>query len=108
MGGGREGVMAATGRCPLCLLFFASAVRDRHDILLKDVWEMRQRRRDVVLEYLGSTKEQIACISSDCSNQIRLLGNRIIFYRRVADDQVSSICKATSFGVILREYSRRW
>jgi glycosyltransferase involved in cell wall biosynthesis len=93
------------GKC-LRLLFCGAPDRDRHDLMLRAVLKMRQGGHDVTLEYLGSTREQIAKLLGNGEDLLDSLGDGVHFHGRVPEDQVACVMRSASFGVLLRDEAR--
>ena len=91
---------------PLRLLFNGGAFRDRQDIILRAVQRLRQRRLDIVLEYLGSSRSTIEALPGVGDELLDSLGDGVRFHGRVPPDQVPKIIASASFGVLLREHAR--
>ena len=90
----------------LRLLFCGTPDRDRHDLMLQAVLKMRQDEHDVILEYLGSTRDQVAKFLGNGSDVLTSLGNGVHFHGRVPEDQVTRVMRSASFGVLLRDEAR--
>ncbi len=88
---------------PLKLLFSGSAGRERHDLILKSVLDLRKRGLPVVMEYLGTSLKQIVAIPGVTESLINDLGEGIVFHGRVPQERVYEIASAASFCVLLRE-----
>jgi len=88
------------------LLFSGPPDRDRHDVVLQAVLKMRQSGHDVRIEYLGSTREQIAKLLVNRDDLLNSLGEGVYFHGRVPEDQVARVIRSASFGVLLRDEAR--
>jgi len=95
---------------PLRLLFWGSCARDRHDLMLKAVLDLRRGGAPIVVEYLGSSREQIEQTPGVTSELLNSLGEGLLFHGRVPDEKVFAIIRSASFGILLRDdakWSRR-
>ena len=90
----------------LRLLFCGSPDRDRHDLMLQAVLKIRQGGHDVVMEYLGSTRDQVAKLLGNDDDLLDSLGDGVFFHGRLPEDQVARIIRSASFGVLLRDDAR--
>jgi glycosyltransferase involved in cell wall biosynthesis len=88
------------------LLFCGSPDRDRHDLMLRAVLKVRQTGLDVTLEYLGTTREQIAKLLGNRDALLDSLGNGVHFHGRVPEEQVTRVMRSASFGVLFRNEAR--
>jgi glycosyltransferase involved in cell wall biosynthesis len=93
-------------RRPLTLVFSGSHNRERHDIMLKAVRQMRDHGTEIRMEYLGSTRDQISSMPGVGADLIRSLGDSVLFHGRVAEEHVHDIAAAASFAIILRNNAR--
>lgn len=93
------------GKC-LRLLFCGSPDRDRHDLMLRAVLQMRQGGHDIRLEYVGSTRGQVAKLLGNADNLLDSLGNGVHFHGRVPEDHLVRVIRSASFGVLLRDEAR--
>jgi glycosyltransferase involved in cell wall biosynthesis len=80
--------------------------RERHDVIGEGVLRARRRGAPVFLEYLGSTRDQIASISRVGDALLRELGPAVRFHGRLPYDQVPSVVASASFGLLMRENAR--
>jgi glycosyltransferase involved in cell wall biosynthesis len=88
---------------PVRLLFSGRYSRDRQDNLLKAVKAMRECGGEIVLEYLGASKENIADLTGVGVELVNSLGDGVRFHGKVPDQQVHGIVASATFGVLLRE-----
>jgi glycosyltransferase involved in cell wall biosynthesis len=88
------------------LLFAGSPGRDRHDLMLRAILRTRQSGHDVTIEYLGSTRDQIAKLLGNADDLLDSLGDGVHFHGRVPEDQVACVMRSASFGVLLRDQAR--
>lgn len=88
------------------LLFCGTPDRDRHDLMLQAVLKMRQGGHDVVIEYLGSTRDQIGNLLGNGADVANSLGRGVHYHGRVAEEQVAQVISSASFGVLLRDDAR--
>ena len=93
-------LQASTG---LRFLFSGAARRDRHDIILRAAHHVRKRGISIVVEYLGSSREDIAALPGVGNELLTTLGDGLVFHGRVPDDQVARITSSASFGILLRD-----
>jgi glycosyltransferase involved in cell wall biosynthesis len=90
----------------LRLLFCGSPDRDRHDLMLRAVLKMRHTGHDINIEYLGSTRNELAKLLGNDDDLLNRLGNGVHFHGRVPEDQVARVMRSASFGVLLRDDAR--
>jgi len=88
------------------LLFSGPPDRDRHDIVLQAVLKTRQSGHDIRIEYLGSTRDQIAKLLGNRHDLLSSLGEGVHFHGYVPEDQVAGVIRSASFGVLLRDEAR--
>jgi len=85
-------------------LFSGSHRRERHDVILRAVLKLRQEGADIVIEYLGPTRDEIQGESGVDATVVHALGSGIYFHGRVTDDEkVAKVTAATTYGIILRD-----
>jgi len=93
---------------PLKLLFSGSFRRERHDVILRAVLKMRQEGADMIMEYLGATRDQIEREPGVGPQLVQALGAGVCFHGPVDDPgSVARITRSASFGVLLRD-NLRW
>ncbi len=93
---------------PIKLLFSGSFRRERHDVILRAVLKMRQEGVDIIMEYLGPSRDQIQREPKVGSRLVHALGAGVCFYGPVHDPEtVARITRSASFGVLLRD-NLRW
>ena len=92
---------------PLRLLFSGTYKRDRHDIILRSLLELRQSGAKIVLDYLGSTREQIQQEPGVGADLLNALGAGVHFHGFVSEETVARLIRSASFGIILRD-DLRW
>jgi glycosyltransferase involved in cell wall biosynthesis len=88
------------------LLFCGLPDRDRHDLMLRAVLKMRRDGHNVTLEYLGSTRDQVAKLLGNADDLFDSLGDGVHFHGRVPEDEVARVVRSASFGVLLRDEAR--
>lgn len=91
---------------PLRLLFSGTPSRDRHDIILRAVRQMLERGAPITIEYLGSSRDEIARLPGVGRDLLDSLGAGLCFHGRVPDEQVRSITRSASFAILLRDNAR--
>jgi glycosyltransferase involved in cell wall biosynthesis len=74
--------------------------------MLRAVLKVRQTGLDVTLEYLGTTREQIAKLLGNRDALLDSLGNGVHFHGRVPEEQVTRVMRSASFGVLFRNEAR--
>ena len=87
----------------LRFLFSGTPRRDRQDIILRAAHQVRSRGIPVAVEYLGSSREDIAALPGVGDELLRKLGKGVVFHGRVPDEQVARMTASASFGILLRE-----
>jgi glycosyltransferase involved in cell wall biosynthesis len=93
---------------PLRLLFSGTYKRDRHDIILRSLLELRQSGAEIVLDYLGPTREQIQQAPGVGADLLNALGTGVHYHGFVSDPKaVARLTRSASFGIILRD-DLRW
>lgn len=91
---------------PMRLLFSGTAQRDRHDLILRAVKRIRDRGREIVLEYVGSRKEEVAALPGVGTKLIESLGAGVRFHGRLEAAAVSTALRSADFGVLFRDDAR--
>lgn len=87
---------------PLRLLFAGSRLRDRHDIILHAARELRREGAPVQVEYLGSSRGQIAQMQNVGMELLEELGDGVRFYGELPHAEGLALARSASFNVILR------
>lgn len=100
-----SGIRSTNG--PIRILFSGSSKRERHDLILQAVLNVRNLTHNIVLEYLGSSRQDIASLHKGNSELIEALGEGVHFHGRVDNDQVDKIVSSASFGILLRN-KEKW
>ena len=90
----------------LRLLFCGAPDRDRHDLMLEAVVRMLRKGHDICLEYLGSTRDQVAKFLGSEGGLLDSVADAVYFHGRVPEDQVARVVSSASFGVLLRDEAR--
>ena len=67
---------------------------------------MRRDGQDIILEYLGSTRDQVAKLLGKGDDLLDTLSHGVHFHGRVPEDQLPRIIASASFGVLLRDEAR--
>ena len=86
--------------------FAGSAARDRHDLILRAVRDVRIGGLNVVLEYIGSSREAVASLPGVQPELLAQLGDAVRFRGRVSAQALAPIMAAAHFGLLFREDSR--
>jgi glycosyltransferase involved in cell wall biosynthesis len=88
------------------VLFSGTPGRDRQDLILRAVQEARRQGADVVLEYLGCTRDAIVAMRGVGEELLEQVGEGVRFHGRVPYHAVVRITAAASFGLLFREDSK--
>jgi glycosyltransferase involved in cell wall biosynthesis len=90
----------------LHLLFSGSWARERQDLILSGMEILQKRGRPVVLEYLGSTRENLSSYNSSTKRSLLALGDAVKFHGFVPNDEVLRLSASANFAILLRETTR--
>jgi glycosyltransferase involved in cell wall biosynthesis len=90
----------------LRLVFSGTCIRERHDIILRAVVEARRRGFPVVMEYVGSSRADVAAAKGVGQPLLQALGDGVRFHGCVAFDDLLRIVASASFGLLMREDSK--
>jgi glycosyltransferase involved in cell wall biosynthesis len=90
----------------LKIIFSGSPIRERHDLILRAVLEARCHGTDVVLEYLGCTRDAIATMRGVGEDLLQQMGDGVRFFGWVPFEALTGILASASFGLLFREDSK--
>lgn len=85
------------------ILFSGTPKRERHDLLLEALFNVRKHYPNLFLEYLGASRVDIVGLNGVTDELISKLEDGVHFHGRVPDNMVDSIISSASFGIVCRE-----
>jgi glycosyltransferase involved in cell wall biosynthesis len=88
------------------ILFSGSFGRDKQDLILRAVSKVRSEGMNIIIEYVGATKEDIAALPGVGQLLIKELGPGIHFHGQVPLAGAMRLASEASYGIVLRENSR--
>jgi len=90
----------------LRLVFLGAPVRDRHELILEAILQMRKDGFDITLGYVGSSRQLMESLLGERQRLLLELGDAVVFHGRVKECHLKEILMAADFGVLLREDAR--
>ncbi len=90
----------------LRLAFSGTCIRERHDIILGAVLESRRRGFPIVMEYVGSSRADVAATKGVGQPLLQALGEAVRFHGFVPLRESLRIAASASFGILLRHDSQ--
>ncbi len=95
-----------TAEHPLRLIFSGTSIRDRQDIILKGLSVLRDRGRPVVLEYSGTTREQLSLLPGVGGPLVESLKCALVFHGKLEIEQYYALLHRVDFGILMRDDAR--
>jgi len=91
---------------PLRLLFSGTVIRDRQEVMLKALRNLRDRGHPVRMEYCGVTREQVCALRGVGQELVEGLGDAVVFHGRLGSDRLNELIRQVDFGVLMRDDAR--
>lgn len=95
-----------TDKDPLRLFFAGTAIRDRQDIILKGLSVLRDRGLPVVLEYSGTTREQLSRLPGVSGVLLERLKGALVLHGKLQDEEYYALLHRVDFGILMRDDAR--